>query len=97
MKQKDAVQTLDKHRQELTDQFGVQSLALFGSVVRNEAGDGSDVDMLVEFSRPTGYLGLVALQEYLSEILHESVDLGTLRSLKPPVRARIEAELHYVF
>jgi predicted nucleotidyltransferase len=31
MKQKDAVQTLDKHRQELTDQFGVQSLALFGS------------------------------------------------------------------
>lgn len=97
MKQRDVVQTLVEHRQELIEQFGVQSLALFGSVVRDEAGDASDVDMLVEFSRPTGYFGLVSLQEYLTQILHQSVDLGTLRSLKPPVRARVEAEMQYVF
>ena len=97
MQQKDVVQTLDEHRQELIEQFGVQSLALFGSVVRNEAGDASDVDMLVEFRRPTGYFGLVALHESLSDILHDSVDLGTLRSLKAPIRARVEAEMQYVF
>ena len=97
MKQKDVVRTLVEHREELIEQYGVQSLALFGSVVRNEAGDASDVDMLVEFSRPTGYFGLVALQAYLAQKLHKSVDLGTLRSLKARVRALVEAEMQYVF
>ena len=65
MKQDEVRRTLDRHRQELISRFGVRSLALFGSVVRNEANEDSDIDMLVEFNRPTGYFGLVALQEYL--------------------------------
>ena len=96
MKQDEVVQTIDSNRQELVTRFGVQSLALFGSVVRNEANDDSDIDMLVEFSRPTGYFGLVALQDYLTEILQQPVDLGTLRSLKPRVRIRVEREMRYV-
>ena len=97
MRREDVVQTIDNHRQELVSQFGVQSLALFGSVVRDEAGDDSDIDMLVEFNRPTGYFGLVALQEYLAELLQHPVDLGTLRGLKPRVRTRVEREMRYVF
>ena len=96
MKQDEVVQTIDSNRQVLISRFGVQSLALFGSVVRNETNDDSDIDMLVEFSRPTGYFGLVALQDYLAELLQQPVDLGTLGSLKPRVRTRVEREMRYV-
>lgn len=96
MKQDEVRRTLDSHRQELVTRFGVQSLALFGSVVRNEANEDSDIDMLVEFNRPTGYFGLVALQEYLTELLQQPVDLGTLRSLKPRVRTSVEKEMRDV-
>jgi len=88
--------TLQAHRNELTATYGVRTLALFGSVARNEATDQSDVDLLVEFDRATGYLGLVALQEHLADLLRRPVDLGTLRSLKPRIRRRVEQDLIYV-
>lgn len=52
---------------DLQQRFGVQDLAVFGSVARNEAGPGSDVDILVEFQpgKPGGYFSFLALQEEL--------------------------------
>ncbi len=90
------VQVIDDHRHELVNRYGVQSLALFGSVVRGEANPDSDIDMLVEFNRPTGYFGLVALQDYLTALLQQPVDLGTVRSLKPRIRSCVECEMRYV-
>lgn len=88
---------LSEHRSELTTRFSVRSLALFGSVARGRAGVSSDVDLLVEFDRPVGYLAFFALQDYLAELLHAPVDLGTLRSLKPRVRQQVEREMLRVF
>ncbi|WP_448540960.1 nucleotidyltransferase family protein, partial [Roseiflexus sp.] len=48
MKKEEVIRRLTDHRQELA-QFGIKSLALFGSVVRDEARPTSDVDLLVEF------------------------------------------------
>jgi predicted nucleotidyltransferase len=84
---------LAPHKRRLADEYGVASLLLFGSTARGEAGEESDVDLLVEFNRPTGYFGLVVLQQYLSVLLHREVDLGTRRALKPRVRERVEREL----
>ena len=77
----------------MAERFGVQSLALFGSVARDEANANSDVDLLVEFNRPVGYFGLFALQDYLEQLLGCPVDLGTLDSLKPHLREQIQGEL----
>jgi uncharacterized protein len=93
MKQDVVIQILKEKNAELTKQFGVKSLLLFGSVARNEATTASDVDLLVEFSRPVGYFGLFALQEYLEKLLGCSVDLGTPDSLKPYVKERVIGEL----
>jgi hypothetical protein len=49
MNRQQVTAALKHHRQELTEQFGVQSLALFGSTVRNQATTASDVDLVVEF------------------------------------------------
>ncbi len=87
---------IHQYQQELKDVYGVRSLALFGSVVRNEAGASSDIDMLVEFSRPVGLFGLFALQDRLEELFGCRVDLGTPDSLKPRLRTAVKDELVYV-
>lgn len=93
MKQDAVVEILKQNNADLTNQFGVKSLLLFGSIARNEATATGDVDLLVEFSRPVGYFGLFALQDYLEKLLGCSVDLGTPNSLKPYIRERIIGEL----
>ena len=93
MKQDAVLQTLKQNNVELTKQFGVKSLLLFGSVARNESTATSDVDLLVEFNRPVGYFGLFALQDYLEKLLGCPVDLGTPDSLKPYIKERVIGEL----
>jgi uncharacterized protein len=96
MKREDALRILSAHENDLRDHFGVRSLSLFGSVARDEATAASDVDLLVEFNRPTGYFGLIALQEHLERLFGCKVDLGTPRSLKPRLRARVLQECIHV-
>ncbi len=93
MKQNVVLQLLRQKNAELTNQFGVKTLLLFGSVARDEATSKSDVDLLVEFNRPVGYFGLFALQDYLEKLLGCPVDLGTPDSLKPNIRERVTGEL----
>ena len=93
MKQDAVLQILKQKNAEMTKQFGVKSLLLFGSVARDEATSTSDVDLLVEFNRPVGYFGLFALQDYLEKLLGCPVDLGTPDSLKPYIKERVMGEL----
>jgi uncharacterized protein len=93
IKRDEVIQTLKGQNAELSTQFGVKSLLLFGSVARDEATSTSDVDLLVEFNRPVGYFGLFALQDHLEKLLGCPVDLGTPESLKPRLRERVMGEL----
>lgn len=92
MKRKEVVEILQKQKVDLARQYGVKTLALFGSVARDQATPTSDVDILVEFDRPVGYFGLFALQDHLEKLLHCKVDLGTPNSLKPRFREQIMKE-----
>ncbi len=96
MKRQDALTILAAHRHEFQQQFGVKSLALFGSVARDDATEQSDVDILVEFDRPIGLFGLFTLQDRLEHLLGCAVDLGTPASLKPRLRAQVLSERVYV-
>src|SRR3989304_3583945 len=89
MNREQVIRILSARSAELAQKYGVKSLALFGSVSRDEAGSASDVDLLVEFDRPVGYFGLFALQDHLEKLLGCSVDLGTTDSLKPRIRERV--------
>jgi hypothetical protein len=96
MQRAQVIAILNKHRNILSEHYGVKSLALFGSVARDEASATSDVDLLVDFDRPVGLFGLFALQDYLETILGCSVDLGTPDSLKPRIREKVLSESMYV-
>ena len=96
MERTETLQRLSAHREKLYQQFGVTSLVLFGSTARDTATAASDVDLLVEFDRPTGLFGLLRLQFYLEELLGCSVDVGTFEGLKPRIRDRVMAESIHV-
>jgi len=89
MNREQVIRILSERRGELASKYGVKSLALFGSVARDEATSASDVDLLVEFDRPVGYFGLFALQDHLEALLGCKVDVGTPNSLKPRIRERV--------
>lgn len=77
----------------------VRKLALFGSVLRDDFGPGSDVDVLVEFE--PGHIpgfAFVDIQDELSAILGRKVDLHTPGSLSRYFRDRVvrEAQVQYV-
>jgi len=48
------IELLRKHLPEWRSKYGLQRIAIFGSFARGTATQGSDVDLLVEFSRPVG-------------------------------------------
>jgi uncharacterized protein len=85
------MEILRSHQAELRE-AGVKSLKLFGSVVRGEANPESDIDILVEFSRPIGLLAFVGLKQRLAELLGRPVDLVTPDALKSPLRDGIMSE-----
>lgn len=90
-----ALRILKQHRRELGN-LGVKSLAVFGSIVRNEATLESDVDILVEYVGPATFDGFMETKFYLEKILGRPVDLVTKQALKPSLRASIEREAVYV-
>lgn len=87
---------LRANRPTVIREFGVEALALFGSLARDEAGAGSDVDILVIFDGPATSARYFGLQFYLEDLLGRSVDLVTDNELRPELRPRVEAEAIYV-
>lgn len=97
MKRADALRKLHAETDALRERYGVESLALFGSVARDEAEPDSDVDVLVEFARPITLFDLVAVQQHLERCLGvRRVDLVPRDSLYPAFRDGILREALHV-
>ena len=93
MRRDEVLRVLSEHREEVRA-LGVEQLFLFGSVARDEACPGSDVDLLVRF-RPEARAGLfevVRLKARLEELLGVSVDLIMEDALKRGLRERVLGE-----
>ncbi len=80
--------------------MGVKHLTLYGSVARDTQHPGSDVDLAAEFNRPDQPVGLfqfARIEEHLTQLLAQPVDLTTPEGLVPYVRAGYERECVLVF
>jgi len=91
-----AVKLLKQSKKLLADRFGVTDLALFGSTARGDAGDGSDVDVLVAFDGPATSSRYFGVQFFLEDLLGCSVDLVTEKALRPELRPFIERDAIHV-
>ncbi|MEW5720769.1 MAG: nucleotidyltransferase family protein [Chloroflexota bacterium] len=95
MRRDEILKILREHYAEVKS-FGVKSLAVFGSVARDQARPDSDVDILVEFDPPPTFQRFMDLKFYLEDLLGTRVDLGTPDTLKPRIRARVQSEALHV-
>lgn len=77
---------------DLKREFPLRRLALFGSVVRGESADGSDVDILAEVEPSIG-LNFVTLADKLEQLTGRKIDLVSRRAIQPILWKHIEAEL----
>jgi hypothetical protein len=83
---------LATHRHELR-KMGIISLDVFGSVVRNESTQRSDIDLLVDLDRDVGLFELFEIQHRLEEIIGvPKVDLIQRGAIHPALREQILSE-----
>lgn len=79
----------------LSERFFVQKIGYFGSYLRNEQTDKSDIDILVDFKKPVGW-EFFDLQEFLEMELKTKVDLVSIKALKEQLKEIILKEVRYV-
>jgi hypothetical protein len=86
---------LKQHKQEMHERFGVTKIGLFGSYVRGDAQNDSDIDLAVELIKNTadGYFGLL---HYLEDSLQKPIDLCIESNFKPILKQYIMKEITYV-
>lgn len=98
MKKAEVIEIIRQHAEEIRAR-GATALYLFGSTVRGEAGEGSDVDIFIDYDRSAKFslLDLIGLEFYLEDLLGAKADVTTRSSLHPRLKDRIVAEAEQVF
>ena len=77
---------------ELASRHGARNVRVFGSVVRRQAGEGSDLDLLVRLDEGRSLVDHVALIQDLEDVLGCRVDVVNERALHTAIRDRVLAE-----
>ena len=93
---KSILETLQMNQKKLED-FGVNEIGLFGSYLRNEATEKSDIDLLVNISREKKtFRNFMSLSYFLEELFNRKVELVTKQSLSPYIGPHILNSVEYV-
>ncbi len=87
---------LKQHGAVLRDKYKVKAMGIFGSFVRGEQREESDLDLLVEFEETISLLDLAGLEIYLTELLGIKVDVIPKEDVRPELKDEIFAETSYV-
>ncbi|MBC8204999.1 nucleotidyltransferase family protein [bacterium] len=89
-------QIIDDHRSDIEELYKVNRIGLFGSYVRGEQKDDSDLDVLVSFSEPVSLFWLVKVEIFLSEILGIKVDLVPEKDIRIELKDGILSEAVFI-
>ena len=84
---------ISENREQLKKNYQVRYIGIFGSWVREEQREESDIDILVEFGKPIGFFKFLELEEHLSSLLGARVDLASKKALKPSIGKNILQEV----
>jgi uncharacterized protein len=87
---------LESLKPEVNERFKVKTIGIFGSYVRGEQKEASDLDILVDFYEPISLFRFIELEDFLSQQLGVKVDLVMRDALKPRIKDSILNEAIYV-
>jgi len=88
----EALKLLKEHENEIKRRFGVKRIGIFGSHVRGDGKETSDVDVLVEFVEPS-FDNFMDLAFFLEDLFGRDVDLVTIGGLSPHIAPFVEREV----
>ena len=91
-----AVEILKRHEASIKKKYGVKKIGIFGSFVRGEEKEGSDIDVLIELEE--GYEtfdNYMDLKYSLEDLFGRKVDLVTIEALRPQLKEDILQEVVY--
>jgi hypothetical protein len=87
---------LTQQKASLLDRYNISEVGIFGSYVRGEQKEASDLDVLVEFFTPPSLFGFMDIEDELSNKLGVKVDLVRKKSLKSLIGKQILNEVEYL-
>jgi len=86
---------LTQLKPELCDKYAIDTIGLFGSIVRDDYTDQSDIDIIVTFSRRVG-MEFIDLADELESVLKRKVDLVSKNGVKEKYLRVIEPQIVYI-
>jgi len=97
MKNKNEIlKTLEGLKEKLKGKYKVRSIGVFGSVIRGEQNETSDIDILVEFEDDADLFDLMGIELFLEEKLNQKVDVISKRALREEIREVVLKEVAYL-
>ncbi len=95
MGKNEVIEILDKYKKEFGEKYGILKIGVFGSTARDEAEENSDVDVVVQISKPDLFM-LVGIKNDLEERLRRQVDIVTYtENMNQFLKKRIDKEAVY--
>ncbi len=88
----EVLESLRSHKQTLAERFGVTSIALYGSVARDQATENSDIDILVEFGSPPNFKNYFDVHEFLEDVLGRAVDMASIVEIRKEILPYIKKD-----
>lgn len=96
MQQEQIIDTVIKIKDEAYKKYKATLRGIFGSYARGEAGEDSDIDILVEFEKSATLLDLAGLGNFLEEKLKHKVDLVSQNAVREEIRPHLYGEIIYL-
>ncbi|TSA25894.1 hypothetical protein D4R71_04460 [bacterium] len=94
----DIINFIKNNKKFLKEQYGVEKIGIFGSYVKNNIKDDSDIDIAIEMAKESKTLhNFLELKRYLEKNLQREVDLGIESNLKKAVKNKIKSEIIYAY
>lgn len=94
----DIINFIKNNKKFLKEQYGVKKIGIFGSFVKNNIKDDSDIDIAIEMAKESKTLhNFLELKRYLEKNLQREVDLGIESNLKKAVKKEIKSEIIYAY
>jgi len=87
------------NKKELEEKYGLEEIGIFGSYVRGEQNQNSDIDILVKVRHPMGFAKFLRLEDRISQLLGIKADMVTEEAMKSRIHIgeRISEEVRYVW
>jgi predicted nucleotidyltransferase len=88
--------SLIQQKEILTEKYKVNRVGIFGSYVRGEQTQKSDIDILIDYEEVPSLITLIELEHYLEKALNSEIDLVTRKGIKPQFKESILDEAVYI-